>query len=182
MILIGVMSGGNSRGEEKLLKGLLSSCGKKTVAVQNNKLDCDKIKNLGDAGVDFLIMTLNKENIVPVYLDILILKSCTDITKGLIKCVAADTRLIYNIDTGGIPAFVHPNAIRDGMSYKAEATASSIDTACDGISFVYCLQRPVTALSGSVICPGEKKINLPGVRLGIDEIIAAVTCSELCGL
>lgn len=182
MIIIGALSDSGSRGAEKLLQKKFTACGKKAITAENRKIGSEQIKYLSDAGVEYLIMTMDKEKIIPVYLDILILKDCRSITNELIKCMASDTRLIYNIDDTRKLVFAHPNAISYGMSYMAEATASSIDSSGDGISLVYCLQRPVMTLCGDIICQGERKITLPGIKPDIDEIIAAVTCSEICGM
>lgn len=177
MTVIGVLSS-NGYKTEKLIRHIFSACGKKSVIADNSKLNAEQIGILNRSGIDYLIMTLKKEKIVPLYLDILILSSCSDITCELIKCVSANTRLIYNSDNESASVFTHPNAISYGMSYFADATVSSID----GSSFIYCLQKPVRTLPGEILCEGEKKINLPQKGIGINEMIAAVTCTELCGI
>lgn len=182
MVVIGVLSRCSAGREERLIRDIFSAGGKKAVIAENERICGEQITYLADAGVEYLILTLRKDKIKPVYLDVLILESCSDITSELIKCVAKDTRLIYNIDSEQSVAFVHPNAISYGMSYRAEATASSIDNTCDGISFVYCLQRPVQTLLGEIIYAGEKKVELPFIKPDIDEVIAAVTCSAVCGV
>lgn len=182
MTIIGVLSKKFAGRTEKLIRDMFASEGKKTVRAENAKITREEMEYFEYAGVDFLILTLKKDSIKPIYLDILVLERCEDITNELIKCVAADTRLIYYAQGENVPVFVHPNAISCGMAYKSEATASSIDYKYDGISFVYCLQRPVETLEGEIVEAGEKKVYIPNIKSDIDSVIAAVTCSMICGI
>lgn len=181
MVTVGVISKKQDGNTEKLIKAILRADGKKAVCAENVRLEIEERESLEDAGVEFLILTLNKNRIRPIYLDILLLESCDDITSELVKCVAPDTRLVYIVRDETLPVFVHPNAVSCGMAYRAEATASSIDYKCDGVSFVYCLQRRIESIYGEAIEAGEKKIYIPEIKTDIATVIAAVTCTLICG-
>jgi hypothetical protein len=180
MVIIGVVSEKTERNIERFIRKIFVSCRFKTVIAQSGKITSEQIKSLSLAGVEFLIISMKKENIRPVYLDILILENISDISYELVKCVSCETRLIYNRDSCHLPEFKHPNAISYGMSYTAEATVSSVDDKFDGISFIYCLQRPVVSLNGNLLYAGEIPIAFSDVRSGINDILAAVTCGVIC--
>ena len=180
MLVIGVVSEDPEKKIELILKKIFSSGGIKSVMLESGRADAATVDGLSLAGVDCLILTLNKDNIHPLYLDVLILEDCSKITRGLVKCVSPETKLIYNADSKELPAFCHPNAISYGMSYNAEATVSSVDDKSDGTSFVFCLQRAVTSIGGNLLYAGEIPVTISGEKAGTDMALAAVACGMLC--
>ena len=182
MVVIGVVSGSAEGRIEKAVKKIFSVDGMRTVILESGKIAQEEIQNLGAAGVGYIIITLKKGEIRPVYLDILILESIADISYELVKCVSAKTRLIYNADSMPLVKFKHPNAISYGMSYTAEATISSVDDKFDGVSFVYCLQRSVTSLGGNILYEGEFTVSFSNIKSGITDILAAITCGMICDI
>lgn len=182
MTVIGIISAEDTKKIEKILRKLFLSRGIRAVTVDGGRITEEQLSGLSNAGVKCCIVTLNQSDIHPFYLDILILADSRVISFNLIKCISSTTRVIYNADGRKLPFFDHPNAISYGMSYDAEATISSVDDKCEDISFVFCLQRPLTSLSGKLLYAGETSVVLSGMKAGVSEALAAVTCGLLCDL
>lgn len=182
MLVIGIVRKNDDIKIEKLLKTVFALQKFRTAVIKSSEAAPELIRFFDTAGFDFIIISMLPGRIRPVYLDILILESTSAISYELVKCVYGGTRLIYSIDSGMPQGFDHPNAISYGMSYRAEATASSVDDKFDGISFIYCLQRPIVTLGGDTLCAGEIPIVIPGINTHIENALAAVTCGMLCGV
>ena len=178
MIIIGVVSKSSERKIERLIKRILTAFGIKTASVQS--LLPERLEALSALGIKAVILSLTKGSVCPLYLDVIVLRNIADITYELVKSVSVNTRLIYNTDSTRFFKFDHPNAIGYGMSYAAEATVSSIDSKSDGLSFVYCLQKPIISLSGRQLSEGEITIDVSDRNSGICDMLAAVTCGMIC--
>ena len=175
MTVIGVLTDTASRDMANTLRDLLISDGVPVVIV-------DGIYNISkweNPGTEAAIIPMNKDSIIPVVLDILILDNCDLISYELIECISPETRLIYNGDKSHF-RFEHQNAISYGMAYNADVTVSSIDDKCDGISFVLCLQRPVLSLNGNWLYEGEFQVQSDNTC--INELLPAITCTMLCDI
>ena len=182
MLVIGIVRKNDDLKIERLLKTIFALQNLRAVTVKSSEVTPELIRFFDTAGFDFIIISMLPGKIRHVYLDILILESVSAISYELVKCVYGETRLIYSVDSGMPQAFDHPNAISYGMSYRAEATASSVDDKFDGISFIYCHQRPIVTLGGDTLCAGEIPIIIPGISANIENALAAVTCGMLCGV
>lgn len=178
MLVIGIV--GKSRKIEMLLKKIFSINKLKTAVLKNSAAIPELLHFFYISDFDFLIVEMHPLNITPVYLDVLILEHTTDISPELIKCVHTKTRLIYGINSGLTSEFTHPNAISYGMSFHSEATVSSVNNETDGVSFIYCLQRPIITFSGNIIYTGEIPVFFPGIKSSIENMLAAVTCCLFC--
>lgn len=176
MLVIGIV--GKNKKTELLLKKIFSFHNFKTAVLKNSETVPELVHFFNVSGFDFLIVELHPSNITPIYLDILILENTADINRELIKCIHPKTRLIYGANSE--ISFVHPNAISYGMSFCSEATVSSVDGDSDGISFIYCLQRPITTFAGNTLCGGEIPIFIPDMKSCIENTLAAVTCCLFC--
>ena len=180
MVIIGVMSEDSENTIEKLIKRIFSENGIKSVILRGERASTELANEMSAAGVGCMIIALNKQNIRPICFDILILDDAGGMTCDLVKCVFPETRLIYNADSPSMPGFSHPNALSYGMSYRAEATVSSVDHNSDGASFVFCLQRAVSSLRGNILYAGEAPVMLKGATAATEKILAAVACCLIC--
>lgn len=180
MIVIGVAS--EKPTVKNLIKRVFSENGSRVCTLDCAQATPYELDSLSRSGIDCAVITLNRGEACGVYIDVLILENIADITYELVKCVYSETRLVYNADSTSSAVFDHPNAISYGMTYTADATVSSVDDKYDGISFVFCLQRPVITIGGRSLYEGEIQVMMTDIKSGINEILAAVTCGIICDL